>query len=47
MTLFFVNLIYFLKTADKIATTAYPRVETITHFLQAITAIFQNSLEHY
>ena len=32
MTLFFVNLIYFLETADKIATTAFLRMETITHF---------------
>ena len=30
---FFVNLIFFsLETADKIATTAFLRVETITHF---------------
>ena len=41
---FFVNLIYFLGTVGKIATTAFLRVETITHFYRQI---FQNSLLHY
>ena len=30
--IFFVNLIYFLGTADKIVTIAFQRGETITHF---------------
>ena len=32
MTLFFVNLIYFIETADKIATTTFLTVETNTNF---------------
>ena len=51
----FVNLIYFLETADKIATTAFLRVETITHFYRQQQQYFKIRLyiisfclrEHY